>query len=377
MGEENEGRLSEWSIKFYDSVNSTAALFYKNVKKLDSSTPKEEAVKNMDLFARQVIAWMPYRLLLQREWVEPCLRKRLQTYGDNYVRLDELRKLETRTLEDLAEEYDWKGLIPQNGEGLEDFVYRGNTMLFLHKTFRKYSLRPKIRLDKDNWDVLLAVQKWEVSLIRKEDIEEASRRIPYHMDLSWVAGFVGDKSGILSGAYGVCFTLPKYNGLSFLLMRERYKSREKFIDILAHEMTHMGTVYLDTKRDFLETKAYSVGSAAFGEHTIAINQRPNLVHRAIKFGVGAIFRISVPEILFKILPKLQSAVSIAENRKLYHWVRSRLHQLYGEEIGNYFLGRLTADEVEEFGYTNDILARIEQKDDLKWKIMKRNSQHLR
>ncbi len=372
---ENEGRLSRGSIKLYDSVNSTIALFYKQVKGLDYSTPKEEAVKNMDFFAKQVIARIPFRNRKSTN-KETCVRERLLTLGEHYVTSGELGKLETNTLEDLAEGYDWKGLVPRNGEELKDFVYRGNTMLFLHKAFRENNLRPKIRLDENNWDISLLVDIYEANLIKKEDIEEASRRIPYHMDLSWTAGFIGDNSGVLSGAYGVCFTLPKYNGFSFLLMRERYKSREKFIDVLAHEMTHMGTVYLDTKRDFLETKSYAVGSAAFGEYTIAINQRPNVVYRAIKFGVGAIFRISIPEILFKTLPKVQSVVSIAENRKLYHRVREKLHQIYGKEIGNYFLGRLTADEVEEFGYTNDISARIEQKDDLKWKIMKRNSRHI-
>lgn len=372
-------KLSKWSIKFYDSVNYTADLFYKNVKGLDCSTPKEEAVKNMNSFAREVMGLIIYKTRFRNRKEkneEPCIEKRLQTLGGYYVALGELGRLETHTLEDLAEEYDWKGLVPKKGEELKDFVYRGNTMLFLHKTFREHNVRPEIKLDTDNWDVLLGVELYGSKLIKKEDIEEASRRIPYHMDLSWIAGFVGDKSGILSGAYGVCFTLPNYNGLSFLLVRERYKSREKFIDVLAHEMTHMGTVYLDTRRDFLETKSYAVGSTAFGEYTIAINQRPNLVYRAINSVIGAIFLISIPERLFKILPKVQSAVSIAEKRKLYHGVREKLHRLYGKEKGNYLLGRLTADEVEEFGYTNDIPARIEQKDDLKWKIMKRNSQEL-
>lgn len=364
-------RLGKFSIRFYDFVNSATALLYKQVRKLDYSTPEEEAVGNMDSFCKQVVDRARFRR--DEDKKQRGIKKRLQTFGDHYITLGEVGKLGTPALEDLACEYDWKGLIPQNCETLKGFVYRGNAILFLHKTFREHGLRPEIKLDTDNWDISLEVKSYGARPIKKEDIEEASRRIPYHMDLSWVAGFIEDESGILSGAYGVCFTLPKYNGLNFLLMRERYKSREKFIDVLAHEMTHMGTVYLDTRRDFLETKSYAVGSAAFGEHTIAINQRPSIIHRALKAGVESILHVSMPETLFKILPKVQSAVSIAGNRRLYAGVRDRLHKLYGEDRGNYFLGRLTADEIEEFGYTNDVPARIEQKDSLKWRIMKRNS----
>ncbi len=369
--EEREGRLSRFSVMFYDFVNSTTALLYKQVRKLDYSTPEQEAASNMDSFCKQVEDRTRFRR--EDEKKQRGIKKRLQTFGEYYLSLGDIRKLGTPALEDLACEYDWRGLIPQNDETLNGFVYRGNAILFLHRAFRKNGLRPEIKLDTDNWDVSLQVKSYGARLIKEEDIAEANRRIPYHMDLSWVAGFIEDESGILSGAYGVCFTLPKYNGLNFLLMREKYKSREKFVNVLAHEMTHMGTVYLDTRRDFLETKSYAVGSAAFGEHTISINQRPSIIHRALKFGVESIFHVSMPETLFKILPKVQSAISIAGNRRLYYGVRDRLHRLYGEERGNYFLGRLTADEIEEFGYTNDVPARIEQKDSLKWKTMKRNS----
>jgi hypothetical protein len=236
---------------------------------------------------------------------------------------------------------------------------------------------PRVKLNSENWDVSLDAEDYPPAhVIKHEDIEEANKRIPYHMDLSWVAGFVDPQSPILSGAYGVCFTLPKYNGFNFLLMRGRYKSRKKFMDILSHEMTHMGTSYLDTRRDFLETKSYTVGSAAFGEYTIAVNQRPHIAYRILNFAFESILHFSIPKTLFQILPRVQSAISIAAKRKLYHRAEGRLYELYGKEKGNYFLGRLNADEIEEFGYTNNVPARIEQKDNLKWKIMKRNSAKL-
>jgi hypothetical protein len=369
---ETEGKLSRLSMRFHDFVNTAAALLYKQVRKLDYSTPREEAIKNMDALARQIPDWARFSRG-EADKRQLGTKKRLQTLGRYYVPPEEIGQVAPRSLEALAGKYDWQGLIPRDGETLQDFIYRGNATLFLHRAFREHKLGPEVKFDTKNWDVSLGVNKsGEVKLIRREDIEGANKRIPFHMDLSWIAGFIEDKSPILSMAYGVCFTLPKYNGFNFLLMRGRYKSREMFMKILAHEMTHMGTVYLDTRREFLETKSYAVGSAAFGEHTVAINKRPNLAFRILKAGIESVFFVSIPEVLVKALPKVQSAISIAGNRRLYHKVGDKLHRLYGEERGNYFLGRLTADEIEEFGYTNDIPARIEQKDSLKWKIMKRN-----
>ena len=50
--------------------------------------------------------------------------------------------------------------------------YRGNAMLFLHKAFREYGLRPEIKLDTDNWDVSLRLKFYGADLIKTKDIKE-------------------------------------------------------------------------------------------------------------------------------------------------------------------------------------------------------------
>ena len=59
------------------------------------------------------------------------------------------------------------------------------------------------------------------------------------------------------------------------------------------------------------------------------------------------------------------------NKFLYRRVGEDLRSLYGENKGNYILGRLSADEIEEFGYTNSITGTVANKRDLKWTIIKR------
>jgi hypothetical protein len=364
----SEGRLARWSIKFHDRINSAVGFLYKEIRRIDYSVPRDEALKNLDKFAREVEDRT--RSMRINEGKEKTLEERLATLGKHYIPFEQFEEASPQLLFDLACVYDEKGIVAKRDEKLRDLTYRGNTMLFVHRTFKKEGIKPKVELDTKDWDVTVHVKSGDVNLLKQEDIEEANSRIPYGMDLSWIAGFIGDdNSGILSGAYGVCFTLPKYGGLNFLLMRDRYKSREAFLKVLSHEMAHMGTVYLDTRRDFLETKAYAAGSAAFGEYTIALNQRPNLLLRICKALVKNYFPVS--ETAFKVLPKILSAVKIAENRRVYSNVRDRLHTLYGEDNGNYILGRLMADEIEEFGYTNNIPARIDEKRDLKWEVIKR------
>ena len=305
------------------------------------------------------------------------LEEKLKTLGEHYLAPAEMAEASIQHLWNISLEYDKKGLIPHVGESVRDFVYRANSILFLHNLFRKNRIMPSITLDKKTFDVTLGVDSF-ASIVRKEDIIEANKRIPYNMDLSWVTAFIGGGrdsgrgSGLLNLAYGVCLTSPKYNGFNFLLMRDNYKSREKFLRVLAHEMTHMGTVHLDTRKDFLETKAYISGSAAFGEYTIAVNKRPHIALRAINFLFLTFFRFQLPNYAISAISKIKSTIEIADKKRMFNGVGRRLTALYGKNKGNYILGRLSADEIEEFRYTNDVPARISQKTDLKWRIMRRN-----
>ncbi len=392
--------LSRISIGFNTFVNTAGTAIYNQVRKLDYSVPKEEARQNMHELANDLERRMSNHQSSEKEPFEDLyswsvnfvrsleksekkpeeakefsLEEKLLSYGDKYVSFDDISKIKIRTLWKTALEYDKKGIIPQKGESLVDFVYRGNTLLFLHKKMREHKCAPEIKIDEKNFDVNVCINYYgSMRLITEEDIKEANKKIPYHMDLSWMAGFVDEHNttGVLLGAYGVCFTLPKHNGFNFLLMRKKYKSREDYLKVLAHEMTHMGTVYLDTRKDFLETKAYIAGSAAFGEHTIAINQRPPLTWRIAKGALYAVTGINIPNNLFRILPKIASAASIRNNQKLLNTAKTTLQELYGKEQGNYLLGRLSADDIEELVYTNNVGERIRMNRDLKWRIMKHN-----
>jgi hypothetical protein len=377
-----ESKLIALAVGFHDMVNSTGRFLYKQVRRNQDSIPPDEAIINLDSYVRKELKYSGHFDDLESNKDDlKNTKDKLKKFGEHYLPIDEIKTLKSSELEGLAANYDWLGLIPQNKELPENFVYRANTMLFLHKIFREDSSSPKLDLDKDKLDISLGRLECGAKLVRVEDIKEANKRIPFHMDLSWVAAFVDNETLILSGAYGACLTMPKYCGLGYIFMRERYKTREKFLKVLAHEMTHMGTVHLDTRRDLLETKAYTVGSASFGEYTIALNAQPGLITKGLKFGietiVGSFIPITIPESLMRIWPKIHSAIEISANRKIYRLVKERLHNLFGKDKGNYFLGRLTADEIEEFAYTNNLLASIDKKQNLKWKIMKRNSATLK
>jgi len=399
----NKGTWLNRSIKFHKYINRGAAFLYKQVRKIEYAVASDDAMKNLDNFVEDAISvynravlWdlgssdlvelsgnvdkddiTLMNLAKENNILYPfnnsfSPKEKLISLGKHYLSLADVKTLDDNILLDCAFKYDFKGLVPGLKEELSDFVYRSNSMLFLHRMFRERKIKPKITVDESDFDVSIK-PVLGARLIKKEDLAEASSKIPYHMDLSWVAGFIGDgDTGILAGAYGVCFTLPKYAGLNFLMMRDKYKTREQFIDVLSHEMAHMGTVYLDTKQDFLETKAYAVGSAAFGEYTIATNKRPNMITRSIRWGLEYILHINLPNSVISMIPKLHSALSIASTRNVYATTKVNLYSFFGEEKGNYILGRLSADEIEEFCYTNNLSARLAKKDSLKWKIIKHN-----
>ena len=409
----NNDRMAcdKWSIPevLYELVNSIAHSFYRALKPQEEKVTREEAVHNMEEFVTAILRPRCLsELMIGRGFetyfgvkfpegnsealkqIEPSLNdkyglrkagkshdresssmpleSRLSTLGDFYILHEEFRSIPSLALWRMALQYDALGMVPGKEEPLRDFAYRANSLLFIHKTFRKIHLRPVIDVDTDKSDVTVAVT-FDALLVKADDLREASRRIPYHMDLSWIAAFIDPKSPFLGRAYGVCFTLPKYNGLNFILMRKKYASREKFLSILAHEMVHMGTVYLDTMRDFLETKAYIAGSAALGEYTIALNQRPTPILKGIKFLLDIVVRIPLPGLSYAAIPKVWSALKIRERRGVYNTVERRLQGLYGP-MGNYIMGRLDADEVTELMYTNNIPARIALKNGVKWGIMR-------
>ncbi len=257
-------------------------------------------------------------------------------------------------------------------------MYRANTLLFLHRYLRKLYREPDIQihtsLDENTKPTVTLGIKNASGFITQTDLEEANNRIPYFMDLSWIAAYVKNKKEFIVPALGITFTLPQYNGFNFVQMLSEYKSREQFISVLTHEMTHAGTVYLDTKRTFLETKAYAVGKGdlILGEYAVALNTSPPLLISILRWIFSAYLPlIPFPDKYFKLYPKIKSGLEILDNISTYRQVERELKELYGIK-GGYILGRVNADEMEEFRDTNNIPARIAMKNDLKWKIMKTN-----
>ena len=363
-----EGKLSRASIEFYDFTNHLAKRIYMQLRSIDYSTPKNEAIKNLDQFVQRIsfeIDNDSKKVLFNSKNLED----KLDDYGLSYVSREEINKLSSDKAQKYLKTYDKLGLIPRNDEDLKDYIYRANTQLILHKIFRNFGLRPVLKMDKD-FDTSIGHIEGYSSIIPIEDIMEANKKIPYGMDLSWISAFTNDDNNFLKGAYGVCVTLPKYYGLSYLSIRGTFKSRENYLKVLSHEMSHFGTVFLDSRRDFLETKAYAAGSAAFGEHTISINQKPSIIQNIIKYGFEGILRIQLPKFLFSTIPKVKSAIEIADNKSVFKECQKNLINAYGDAAGNYILGRLTADEIEEFAYTNNVPKRLAKKKGLKWKIVK-------
>lgn len=381
--EPKESRLVSFSIWFHDYVNTLTKLTYHSIIPPKMDVPLETAQSNIDTFTKKVIEdtekingdLYSFGLYEQKKPKAKSLEKRLETFGDYYIPTENLKnKRKSSLLWKTALEYDLKGIIPKPSETLEDFVYRGNTLLFIHKKLKKNYGEPKIEV-KNLIDVKLSINPYyeTTKFVKPEDIEEANRRIPYFMDLSWVAVYVKEKKDFIVPALGITFTFPQYNGFNFVQMLSEYKSREQFVSVLAHEMTHAGTVYFDTKRKFLETKAYSVGKGdmILGEYAVAFNAGTGFLIGIIKKIVENYMFIPLPDKYIKILPKIKSAIEILDNTGSYREVERNLKELYDLK-GGYILGRLNADEMEEFRDTNNIPARIAMKEDLKWKIMKTN-----
>jgi len=378
--ERKEMRKDKWlnrSIVFHDYINGLLFKAYRQLRKIDYKVEKPEATENLYQFIKKIPSFKGHEFQnLERKREERIKRltieEKLETLGKFNLTFEEISSTNEKNLFGVAKKYDWKGIITGSNETIQDLVCRANSILHVNRIFKKSNYMPKLKLDKKTFDVDIGIQSIDKERIKQEDIEEANKRIPYSMDLSWINAFSRDDLGILSGAYGVCFTLPKYNGLNFVLMRNHYKSRDKYLDVLAHEMTHMGTVYLDSSRRLLETKAYVSGTASLGEYTIALNTRPNLVYRIAKYATIGLLHIDIPDGIFNRIPMISSAMGIFEHRHTFKKTRERLQNLYGEKKGDYILGRLTAEEVDEMYFTNNIEKRVDMKEDLKWKIMKSN-----
>ncbi len=361
------------AIGFHDFISWFAKLLYRSAVPPKRDVPPETARFNMETFAKKAMGPRDYENVRdywgEKEQKVYSLEEKLKTFGGDYVSREDVTG--QQVLWQTALEYDRKGIVPAPHEEVGDFVYRGNTLLFLHKLLKKNRGEPEIRV-KDK-EVKMGINYGSQRLAKQEDVEEANKRIPYFMDLSWVAVYVKDKKEFMVPALGLTFTLPQYNGFTFVQILSEYKSREQFVSVLAHELTHAGTVYLDTKRKFLETKAYAIGKGdlLLGEQVVALNANPPLWIAMIKSAFEMFIPLPFPDKYFKVLPKVRSAVEIWDNTQSYRAVERALRKLYGEK-GMYILGRLNADEMEEFRDTNDIPARIAMKEDLKWKIMKAN-----
>jgi len=385
-----------WGFSFargiHDTLNSLVNTFYRLIRPLVLEVPPEEARQNMHDFIlkefpprEKVEDEHPLRIRSlikkgeKKKKTKPLsLEDKIQKMGEYYISYKEIITINHEVLWPTALKYDWKGIIARPTETLPELIYRGNSLLYLSQRWRERShCGLDVKVESKNWEVQLETNilgyKGKVS---ERDIQLALRRLPYHMDLSWFP--VSVKEELMAPALGITFILPHYNGIGFIQMLPSYKSRDKFIEILSHELVHAGTVYLDSsRRDYLETKAYHVGRGTLlGEYTVATNQQQNIVEWVIMNSWGFLFPwLPVPKYLGTIFPKARAALHIAANTGTFHDVQRKLTELYGQK-GNYLLGRLMGDEIEEFHYTNDIPARMVRKDSLKWQIMKANFETL-
>jgi len=94
-------------------------------------------------------------------------------------------------------------------------------------------------------------------------------------------------------------------------------------------------------------------------------KRHFVIQNIIKYGFEGILRIQLPKFLFSTIPKVKSAIEIADNKSVFKECQKNLINAYGDAAGNYILGRLTADEIEEFAYTNNVPKRLAKKKGLK------------
>ena len=364
-------KFTSFAIKFHDSISGIAKFFYQTIVPPKLDVPLETAQSNMDTFAKEAeIECYGIRRKSKKKLKKGSLEEKLETLGDYYLPREEFTGQSESVLWQSALAYDLKGIIPAPHESLEDFVYRGNSLLFIHQKLKESFHEPRITAKER--DVKLDTGYSISRLVTQDDLKEANQRIPYFMDLSWVAVYVKEKKEMMVPALGLTFTLPQYNGFNFVQMLSEYKSREQFVNVLAHELTHAGTVHSDTKTKYLETKAYSVGKGdlMMGEYVVAVNSNPPLWMLVSSWIINNYIPFLSDHSL-KVIPKVKSAITILTNTAVYREVEKELQELYGDK-GGYFLGRLNADEMEEFRYTNNIPARMAMKDDLKWRIMHDN-----
>ncbi len=368
----HKSKFISFMIVVHEVMNFFGSMVYRSVVPKKFDVPREEAQERMDGYVRDVHLDDFEEYFREMSENKLDLEEQLQTLGTYYLHLESLREADEKVMWELALQYDLKGIVPRIDEELTDFIYRGNTLLHLHKHAREKMVEMDVKVESSTMDVKMKFPSKYAKLVRREDMEEANKKIPYYMDLAWVAAYVKDKKDFILPALGITFTMPQYNSINFIQMRQKYKTRDFFIEVLSHEMVHAGTVYLDTRRDFLETKAYQVGRGSLiGEYAVAMNHRPNILIRGAQFVLQSLMLLPIPDYVFKYLPKARMGLQIARTTGTYKAVKKRLNRLYGEK-GGYILGRLTGDEMEKFRYTNDVAGRVAVKDGLKWRIMKEN-----
>jgi len=347
---------------------------------------REESVRNIEELVRDVLIHRmdenndhdgSYRMSVDRTDKNEELtdEEMLQKPGDFFIPHIFFKDIDQNVLWETALEYDKKGIIPKLDETVLDFVHRGNTNLAISSFLKRRN--KGLALDASNWvDWKSSVkEEYLASHATEQDMTEANESIPLYMDLTWVPVFV--KPVLTMPAAGLTFTLPHYNGLSWVEMLDTYKDRNQYLEILAHELTHAGTVYFDTRRDFLETKAYDVGKGSMlGEYNVAAAKSPSIgstiFSTIITFGSSGWLN---GDRLIKYGVKLKTATEIHVKNKQYQAVRKRLEENFGEK-GNYILGRLTADEMDEFFFCDNIQTHIDAKESLKWKLMRHNFREL-
>ncbi len=347
---------------------------------------REESVRNIEELVRDVLIHRmdenndhdgSYRMSVDRTDKNEELtdEEMLQKPGEFFIPHKFFKDKDLNVLWETALEYDKKGIIPKLDETVLDFVHRGNTNLAISSFLKRRN--KGLALDASNWvDWKSSVkEEYLASHATEQDMTEANESIPLYMDLTWVPVFV--KPVLTMPAAGLTFTLPHYNGLSWVEMLDTYKDRNQYLEILAHELTHAGTVYFDTRRDFLETKAYDVGKGSMlGEYNVAAAKSPSIgstiFSTIITFGSSGWLN---GDRLIKYGVKLKTATEIHVKNKQYQAVRKRLKENFGEK-GNYILGRLTADEMDEFFFCDNIQTHIDAKESLKWKLMRHNFREL-
>ena len=132
------------------------------------------------------------------------LEDKLNSMGDHYIPLEKIPHSQAPLLWKTALEYDLKGIIPGPHEKLTQFIFRGNTLLYAHKQLKKNRKELKFTVNNKEFSYELDLEPNSIpKFIRQKDLEKANKKIPYYMDLTWVAAYIKNPKDLMVPALGI------------------------------------------------------------------------------------------------------------------------------------------------------------------------------